>query len=189
MNELYEVEISALLDNELSHADILELVDHLVASDECRPFYQQARELSQTMSLSDLPPDMWERIEKRASEGRQRRFPRWPLKLVAVVVCAVGIWSIGRYVPREARLDNPSVTIQLASDSGQMNEDRFIELTTELLRADRRYHSKMGEIMNAVNASASHEGSAEGRQPLSDDQKFLRALDTELDERREPLWD
>ncbi len=189
MKEFYEAEVSALLDNELSHAKVLELVDYLVNSEECRPFYRQARTLGRTLTLSDLPPDMWQRIEKRADERQRHRYPRWPLKLVAIVVCAVGIWSIGRYIPREIRVEDPAVAIQLASDSGHMNEERFIELTTELLKADRRYHTKMGEIMNAVNASASDEGSAEGRRPLSDDQNFLRALDTELEERREPIWD
>jgi len=188
VKEFYEIEISALLDNELSHTEVLALVDHLVDSDQGRPFYQQARTLGRRVALSELPANMWERIEGRADE-RRRRLPRWPLKLVAVLVCAIGIWSLGRYLPKEVRVDDPVVSVQLASNSGGMSEERFIELTTELLRADRRYHSKMGEIMNAVNASMSHEGSSEGRMPLTDDQNFLRALDTELDERREPLWD
>ena len=56
-----------------------------------------------------------------------------------------------------------------------MTDERFIELTTEVLRADRRYHQKMQEIMAAVNYRGHVlEGGAEGPAPLEEDDGDLR---------------
>ncbi len=45
-----------------------------------------------------------------------------------------------------------------------MDENRFVELTAELLKADRRYHRKMLDVMETVNQNAFiPEGSGESR--------------------------
>ena len=40
--------------------------------------------------------------------------------------------------------------IWLGEDAGSMTEDRFIELTKEVLRADRRYHVALYQVMDQV---------------------------------------
>ena len=40
--------------------------------------------------------------------------------------------------------------VVLGENVGQMTDTRFVELTKEVLRADRQYHSAMHEIMEQV---------------------------------------
>jgi hypothetical protein len=40
--------------------------------------------------------------------------------------------------------------VVLGENGGQMTDTRFVELTKEVLRADRHYHSAMHEIMGQV---------------------------------------
>ncbi len=52
----------------------------------------------------------------------------------------------------------------LGEDVGQMTDRRFVELTKEVLRADRQYHSAMLEIMGQVvrDTAVTREASDEG---------------------------
>ena len=65
---------------------------------------------------------------------------------------------------REASLtEDGEVDVVLEEDRGLMTDDRFIELTTEILKADRSYHRKMFEVMSVVTAMGEEpEGSSDG---------------------------
>ena len=47
------------------------------------------------------------------------------------------------------------IVVRLEEDRGAMTEDRFIELTTELLRADRIFSDEMYSVLDAVRTGES----------------------------------
>lgn len=56
------------------------------------------------------------------------------------------------------------VDVVLEEDKGSMTDERFVELATEILRADRDYHRKMLEVMAVVTAVGRTEGSVDEKQ-------------------------
>ena len=99
--------------------------------------------------------------------GRPKRMPE--LQAAAAVVVALGLsilaWNgIGiAPAPEEAE-------VLLGSDS-DMTEQRFVDLTREVLQADRRYHSAMFRIMEQVvrDTGVSREASAEDLMQRTDE--------------------
>ena len=88
------------------------------------------------------------------------------LGLAAGLILALGIWLLRPAVLEESApvLDREGgvVNVVLEQDRGSMSDERFLELTTELLRADRGYHRKMFEIMRVVDdMTARPEGSTD----------------------------
>ncbi len=211
--ERYEAEISALIDGELDHVSVLEVVDDLVDRSEGRDFYRRARRLGglleqarESSRAGDLPPDLWRRIEREWAEGGghdaeamdgvvrpwPRSVARWSLRVAAAAAIAVAAWTVGRGGPIQDRLAGDVVRIELASDAGAMTDERFVALAAELLRADRRYHLAMGEIMDAVTRQvAATEGSPEGSAGSSGPFQQLRAasfVDRSDGDQSRPLW-
>ena len=159
--ESYESLVSAWLDDELDRAGQVECLDHLVRCTACRAFYLDARALDGLVGAIRTPaeatepsPDVWKRIEWATRKDRarpaRRRIPAWALQAAAVVVLGVGlsfmVWS-GRML--DAPLPQQAEVV-LGEHGGQMTDTRFVELTKEVLRADRHYHSAMHEIMGQV---------------------------------------
>ncbi len=176
--EACESHVSTWLDGELDRPGQVECLDHLMRCEPCRGFYLDARALDglvgaiRTPAESPQPsPDVWKRIERATRTDRGRsglgRIPAWALQVAAVIVVGVGlsfmVWS-GRML--EAPLPTQAEVV-LGEDVGQMTDTRFVELTKEVLRADRQYHSAMHEIMaqvvrdTAIPREASDEGLAE----------------------------
>jgi len=215
MNEAHEIGVSALLDAELAHHELLEVVDRLVEDPELRDFYRHVRGLDLRLLEAGLartvpeeaPAELWRRIEREALAASEtaevvdatRRFPRVPLWLMAsaaAAAMAIGVW-IGTLPSTPAFTTEAGigevVNIHLAADAGAMDDDRFVELTAELLRADRRYHRAMEQIISAVNASSAlNEGLDEGFAPFTDVNNEIRPAALPQDgfgasERR--IWD
>jgi len=183
--ESYESLVSAWLDAELDRSGQVECLDHLVRCASCRGFYLDARALDGLVGAVRTPseatepsPAVWKRIEWATRKDRarpaRRRIPAWALQAAAVIVLGVGlsfmVWS-GRML--EAPLPEQAEVV-LGESGGQMTNTRFVELTKEVLRADRQYHSAMLEIMGqvvrdtAVTREASDEGlveASENREP------------------------
>jgi hypothetical protein len=118
-----------------------------------------------TQQAAEPPaPEVWKRIEweTRAQRGepRRRRLPGWALQVAAVLVVAIGlsfvVWD-GNIATAPTQAE-----IQLGQGS-EMSEERFVELTREVLGADPRYHSAMLEIMGQVvrDTTPAGEGSPE----------------------------
>lgn len=65
-------EVSALLDGELPHNRVLEVVDRLLDTDECRDFYRKSRALSglvaatSTTALERAPDHVWQKIAQQS---------------------------------------------------------------------------------------------------------------------------
>jgi len=178
--ELLEVEVSSLVDAEVDPQAVPALVDHLLVCPSCREFYRQARsldlELAETrgeLPIAEALPEGWNRIERELGgdwrQAANRRWaPRvpgvavWALRMAAVLALLVGGWSLARLWPAAGPAADGTLEVQLASDRGAMSDQRFLEITMELLRADPRYHQKMQEIMTAVSGwGVAAEGSGE----------------------------
>jgi predicted anti-sigma-YlaC factor YlaD len=156
--EHFETLLSAWMDEEIERRDQVECLDHVARCAACRDFYLDARALDGLVAAVRTPAgaeapsrDLWERIRWVTTKDRvrtvRRRVPLWALQAAAVVVVAVGlsvvVWNGGTATaPAQAE-------IVLGSDT-QMTETRFVELTKEVLQADRRYHSAMHRIMEQV---------------------------------------
>ncbi len=170
------VALSALLDDELPHLDRLDAIDHLAVCQHCRRFYRRARDFD--VSLAALEGEgleepvselMWSRVaaatepaadteQEPAMDTRAAIAPLatrkpskrlWLSSLAAMALLASSLWLMQRLHPLGAT-QSAVYELRLEEIRGQMTEERFVALTTEVLRADRRYHHKMLEVMNTV---------------------------------------
>jgi hypothetical protein len=182
--EEFEMLASAFVDDELSREETVSLLDHLAVCEGCRFFYRQTRSLDETLSGSPaaevLPAHAWQRIESRV---RRRRpvMPAWGLRAAAGVFLAIVIWQIAqlRVSPLQ---DSRPIEVSLEGAKGAMTDGRFIELTSEILRADRRYHAAMLQVMTEVNQATGIErvseesSSSEGEEGEMDGERVQRGV-------------
>jgi hypothetical protein len=184
--ERFEIDTSALLDGELTPTATLATIDHLIECPSCAELYRGGRRLDSALEEArdpararELPAGLWERIESAGTPvpnhasvtvmRPRRRLPRWLLQAAAVLVVVGAGWWAGRSWPEPRPADDGVLQVVVEGDRGSMDDQRFIQLATELLRADRRYHVKMEEIMAAVNhRTVVSEGGGEGPAPLED---------------------
>ncbi len=155
--EPIEQHISTWLDDELDRPGQMELLDHGVRCASCREFYQEARALDgllasvRTPRTAEAPSrKVWDRIERSAS-GRSALsgLPAWAWRAAAAVVVAAGLgflfWLGGPPQPAEEPID-----AEVHLGGGEMSEERFIQLTREVLSAEPRYHAAMQQVMDQV---------------------------------------
>ncbi|MBN2171457.1 MAG: zf-HC2 domain-containing protein [Candidatus Krumholzibacteriota bacterium] len=154
--EYYEVEISALLDGESDPARAVEILDHVTRCPSCRQFYQELRSFQSLVdemqeqlgqapaekAAGSVAPGLWERLHA---------VPQWAWGMAAALVVAVGLWGLhtGGILSPYASSDQP-VRITLESEKNSMNDRRFMEVMTELLQADRRYHQAMFDVLSSI---------------------------------------
>lgn len=170
--EHMELSISALLDGEADLHEQGEVVDHLLACPDCREFWRQARDfqgrLDAELPVEGLPAPGARRPRLRLlpAAGGARRW----LQVAAVVAplavgLGVGHWMAGRGAgaadpglpPRGSAIE-----LQLASDRGALDDRDFVEMVLRLLRADRRYHQQMLEILRHVEPALGEGAPASG---------------------------
>lgn len=158
--EAHEAELSALLDGEVDRERLLPTLDHLVRCPACRSFYRRSRALDGTLALlregeaEEPSPDApWEGIRRRAGlSPPRRRPPAWAWPLAAGLLLAVGLaWAAGTLSGPSIPPPDEVLEVRVESERGRMSEERFLELTTELLRADRRYHLALEQVLAEVN--------------------------------------
>ncbi len=207
--ERIEVTLSALVDREIGEiepSELLPTLDHLADCSSCQSFYRQSRGLEGVLAVLRDPLEMptllsggWQEIAKASDlEPRWRQLRTKALAAAAAVVFAVGLWTAhfafqpGPTLSDGSSSASVSVLNQSAGPHGNaMTDHRFVELTTELLRSDRRYQTKMQEVLDEVS---SRSFIAEGSNEMS----FPEAAENELElpesERDEaflafgPLW-
>ncbi len=170
-HEIMEIQVSALIDGELSRSAMLSLVDRLLDEEESRSFYRKARQLDLTLESArasggggiGASGELWQRIEEAArrtapvpaetsaAKAPPRRASRWLLRAAAAALVLVGVWSVGSSMLSPSSERHTIVEIIAGSAPDSMDDERFITLTTELLQADPRYHHAMLEIVGAVN--------------------------------------
>jgi hypothetical protein len=105
-----------------------------------------------------------QRSQRRPSgrSGRRPVVPVWALRAAAVLVLAVGLGAVLWFgAPRLAEPPAEAI-VELGTETGQMTDDRFVELTQELLRAGPRYRVAMFRVMEQVmRDTGEHEASIE----------------------------
>ncbi|MEZ4648554.1 MAG: hypothetical protein R3E97_07155 [Candidatus Eisenbacteria bacterium] len=165
------LELSALLDGELDREERTAILDRLATDGECRNVYLEMRRMEEVVRSAELPGTLpgriWRTIQTRVGmtprRSRERAWlrpvavPMWAMSAAAVLVLTLLLWgNVPTVTPPSALRPQPGVTIQvgLGEDKASMDDERFVELTTELLRADRRYHRKMLEVMQEVDVDA-----------------------------------
>lgn len=167
------LELSGLIDGELDREARTAILDRLAVEPECRRLYLEMRRMEEVVRSAELPGTLpgrlWRAVQKRAGHHAPGRrpagwswvrpvpVPAWALGTAAVLVLTLLVWGNVSTIPEPgSRRPQPGVTIQvgLGSDAAGMDDRRFVELTTELLRADRRYHRKMLEVMREVDGGS-----------------------------------
>lgn len=187
--EIHQADLSALIDGELDARDAIAAVDHVTDCGACREFWRSARALQDATSAEagaeagaePLPPaDGWRRIESTV-QGEDRRSHRarprtWAWRIAAMLVVGVGLLfalqpgSPQPGSPRDTGLE-PGLagTIEVQAGTRPMSERRFVEVTTELLRADPAYHAMMLDVMRQVVAPEGLPGTLREGAPASED--------------------
>lgn len=99
--------------------------------------------------------------EERVAARNPERAPRWVWALAASLLLALGFGlgdRVGGLGAPSAIGSGGEVHVEIGADAGRMSEERFVALAVELLRADRRYRDKMGEVLEAVEDRRAREG-------------------------------
>ncbi len=176
--EIYEMSISALADGELPKEDLLPTLDHLASCPACLAFYRDVRSLAAALpdpqqlsepAPEEAPEEVWRRIEVAAAPSLARtergRLQPWTMRLAAAIVLVAGLWgalaALSALQPAGAPIE-----VTLGEDGGRMTEERFVDLTVELLRADPRYHQEMLQVLTAVEGRGRQEAPADRDVPL-----------------------
>lgn len=174
----YEIELSALIDGESDPATVIELMDHLSQCAACREFYGELRSfqskvdgISLAGTIEEAPaPQVARAPAPRALRRRWFEFgapPRWAWGALAGAVVAVALWVGGVFENANGPTPNPyggEIVLTLEEDKNSVDEQRFVELVAEVLRADRRYQRQMLVVLNEMNR-----GSVPGESPFVDD--------------------
>lgn len=164
--EEYELELSAMLDGESDPATAVVLMDHLCGCSSCREFYGKLRSFQAL--VDDISPAIDDQpvahaAAPAADTGQRRGWfdrlghtPRWAMGAAAVVVVAIGIWAASgagifdRSGDGENMFEGGTVTIELEGDALSVDDEKFIELASAILGADRRYQHQMYVILDEV---------------------------------------
>lgn len=182
----HQSDLSALLDGELDAREALGAVDHLAGCRRCRDFWRAARALqaaagSEAAGAPQPPADGWRRIEaavgRQGRDGQEAREGRlgptgraaWAWRVAAALAVGVGLLLALRSAPPLESGPEAAGRIEVQAGSVDMSERRFVELTTELLRADTSYHAKMLEVMRQVAASDGLTGPLREGAPTTED--------------------
>ncbi len=175
-DELCEANLSAMIDGELEPESLLATLDHMVANKSCREFYRDARQLQDRYGAghfpipvkeASLPENGWHKIEQKSLDPGARILQLFTRTQVwataAAILLVLGLWGGGIMEFHRPVLSSKPTEITLGEDEGRMSEQRFVELTSELLRSDRRYRRKMMEVLEEVDrVSYTSEGTPEG---------------------------
>jgi len=161
--EEYEVELSAMLDGESDPATAVGLMDHVCHCSSCREFYQELRSfqgfVDEISPAQAMQPAFNTAPELRYQEPRRRWFdwigaqPRWAWGTAVVAIVAIGLWvSSSGILTGESGVNvgEGIVTIELESDELSVDDERFIQLASEVLSADKRYQNQLYVILDQV---------------------------------------
>ncbi|HUP24335.1 MAG TPA: hypothetical protein VNB06_15495 [Thermoanaerobaculia bacterium] len=185
VTERLEAELSALVDGELESQRLLQVIDRLVEESSARRFYRRARaldglvEATEPLPRTEAPNEVWQRIASATGQSpgtlpfRARSLPRLSTRILAPLVAAaalviavsLGVWANAQRPTRGALMEVGAADvgdITIGGRAGQMTDERFFALATEILEADRHYRREMLEVIQLVESALPSEmGSAE----------------------------
>lgn len=172
----FEVELSALMDGALQGDDLLDTCDHLAKCEACRGFYLNARLLDKRLvemgaphTEQMMPGRLWNRISRGSG---LRRGISWisgqtllwgSLAAAALILLGMGLWffrALDDDVP-DAELGRV-LQVNMNASLSPMNDHRFLLMVKELLEADKKYQTKMVEIIQELATNDLEYHNAEG---------------------------
>jgi hypothetical protein len=160
----HEIELSALLDGESDPATAVVLMDHISHCRACRDFY---RELRSFQSLVDGMVPAAEAVTLSEPDHRRRSWafpvPRWIWGAAAAVLIAIGSYAAGS-LQLIGGGNGDMFTIERTDGQSSGDEERFVELATEVLRSDRQYQQQLYRVLGEIETN---EGSGEA--PANDE--------------------
>ena len=154
--EEYQVNISAMLDGELQGRELAETVNHLAECDECMAVFRSFQALQTRIDTEIEPPEVpegiWDGIESEAVYKPKTVKLRSHIYTIIGIAAALFFFAaLGYYIQQPAiPVIDKNAPIVLAGHKGRMTEERFLELTRELLTADSKYHRKMYYILSTL---------------------------------------
>ena len=180
--EEYQMDLSAMLDCELESSAIADTVEHLAKCETCLAVFEKFKFLQHKIDIMierpEAPAEIWSAIEKEVPKEKKPvviPFVNLALKIVAAAAVLILMFTLGynfRKQPITAEIIDQNTPIVLASDRGNMTDERFRALTREILSADPDYIRKMYIILHTLE----FEGSTSDLQAMPDDntQETLR---------------
>jgi len=178
--EQYEIDLSSLIDGELSPIEAGDALEHALGCPGCAEFFRAARRVQGAAealrtadgALSESRADeLWRAVETRTGAGRTIAAPMAALArrgrtLRAAALVALGLGGgyllAGLAGPGSpaSRLGDPGGDPRLASSGApaSMDELRFVAVADELMRSDVRYQRAMLEVLRLVPALETGEG-------------------------------
>jgi hypothetical protein len=162
--ERFEVQISSLIDGELSQGEMRPLMDHIIQCPLCQSFHQEAETLQKLTDDLMLATELEISPVALTEEPQPRRFSlslfpaaqQWAWGAAAAVILAIGL-TAAQVIPDPTGLFRPNVAaaqvITLEAEAGSMDNARFVELSTELLQADKQYHRMMFDLLDQIRRS------------------------------------
>ena len=174
--EEHEIDLSSLLDGELSPAEAADATEHALGCASCAEFFRAARRVAgaaeglreEDGALSPSRADeLWRAVERRsavreprpafaAGRGAEPNRARRTLRAAALVALGLG----GGYLL--SGLAGPgagsSAVLAGVGAGAAMDERRFVAVADELLNSDVRYQRAMLEVLRLVPAIETGEG-------------------------------
>jgi hypothetical protein len=155
----YQMKVSALMDGEMPAEEIEGTVRHLAACEEClqefKVFQKLQNRVNRELAQPVVSPQTWERIQRQAAKAPKAIFIPFKsraMRIAALAAAVILCFGLGYLMNRPTPILPVSTgPIVLASQPGQMTDERFLALTRELLTADPEYHQKMFMILSSLN--------------------------------------
>lgn len=164
--EHHELWASLALDDELSHDELLRLLDAMADDPRARDFWRTARATDRMLEPLRAATAAPRAVRTSARPAPRRRV--WMRAAGAVAVVLVVAFGLHLLRPANEVVGTvDAVQVRLGEDAGNMDDQRFVELALELLRADRRYLDEMVDLLDDVQVhevvpeSAAHARRAE----------------------------
>jgi hypothetical protein len=158
--EIYQINLSAMMDGELTGEALADTIRHLAGCKGCMKEFESFQSLQKRVNhelpAPNVPAKLWKTISRESGISvptvtRRLNSPVMKvMRMAAVIMVCFGLgYALSKPVFHLQKPD-PRSPIVLASSPGSMTEDRFLELTRELLTADPAYHRKMYLILSLL---------------------------------------
>ena len=159
--EYYQMNISAMLDGELSGDELAETVEHLSQCESCRKEMEMFRKMQEMVDTEyaeeAVSKNVWkniERITKAEKPPLVIPFKENIYKIIAAAAVLIIIFGAGYIFGRPGTVlmqDGDSlITLTSQQEQTKMTDDRFFDITKELLNADPRYQVKMYMVLHTL---------------------------------------
>ena len=194
--EHYQINISALLDGELKGSELTETVKHLAECDGCKRemeiFERMQSKVDEEFTVQEVPRIAWKNIA-RIAEADSRKpavidFKSSMVRYIAVAASILIVFGLGYFFGQPGNImssgNEPLINLtSYESGESNMSEDKFLQLTRNLLNSDPKYQMKMYLVLHTIYGDnieggmelvwmEENEGAEEGPTETTDEMRF-----------------